>query len=309
MNTPIHAERRPADLALATHSVTKRYGPRTVLDGIDLRVPDGAVYLLVGANGAGKSTTFKLAMNLERPDSGTVEVLGLDAGGRGPEARAQVGYVPELPVQAHRWMTCGRLLQHVAAYYPGWDATYAERLTRGLAVRLDQKAGTLSKGESRRLQLVLAMAHRPRLLLLDEPTDGLDPIARNQALALLTAHLADFPTTVLMSTHHVQEVESLADHVGVLHGGRLVAQLPTESLLREVRRYRLEVPEGWEPPVALRSSGRRRSAAGRLVQWTFVGEERAVCERLTLAGAKVREVTALSLEGAALAFLPEELSP
>jgi ABC-2 type transport system ATP-binding protein len=304
MNAPTSS----TGLALATQAVTKRYGRRTALDGIDLRVPDGAVYVLVGANGAGKSTAFKLAMNLERPDSGTVEVLGMDASGRGPEVRAQVGYVPEHPVQAYRWMTCGRLLQHVAAYYPGWDGPYAERLSRGLGLRLEQRAGTLSKGESRRLQLVLAMAHRPRLLLLDEPTDGLDPMARNKALALLTEHLADFPTTVLMSTHHVHEVDSLADHVGVLRGGRLVAQLPREELLRTVRQYRLEVPEGWEAPVELQSSGLRRSAAGRLVQWTFVGEERAVSERLTLAGAKVREVTALGLEDAALAFLPEELT-
>src|SRR3954466_329543 len=102
-----------APFALATQAVTKRYGKRTALDGIELRVPDGAVYVLVGANGAGKSTAFKLAMNLERPDSGTVEVLGLDAAT--PEARAQVGYVPEHPIQANRWMTGGRLLQHVAA--------------------------------------------------------------------------------------------------------------------------------------------------------------------------------------------------
>lgn len=309
MSAPNPAAPTAGNLALATHAVTKRYGRHTALNGLDLRVPEGAVYVLVGPNGAGKSTAFKLAMNLERPDAGSVEVLGLDASRRGPEVRAQLGYVPEHPMQACRWMTCGRLLQHVAAYFPGWDVPYAERLGRGLGLRLDQKVGTLSKGESRRLQLVLAMAHRPRVLLLDEPTDGLDPMARNRTLALLTEHLADAPATVVMSTHHVHEIESLADHVGVLRSGRLVAQLPREELLRTVRRYRLEIPEGWEVPAELQSSGLRRSAAGRLVQWTFVGEEQTVRERLTRAGARIREVTALGLEDAALAFLPEEVTP
>ncbi|HYR08189.1 MAG TPA: ABC transporter ATP-binding protein [Longimicrobium sp.] len=297
----------PPAFAVATHGLSKRYGGETALDRVDLRVPDGAVYVLVGANGAGKSTTFKVLMNLERPDEGTAELLGLDTGRQGPLARAQVGYVPEHQTHPYRWMTCGRLLQHVAAYYPAWDAAYADHLGQALGVRPRQRIGALSKGEGRRLQLVLAMAHRPPLLLLDEPTEGLDPVVRRRVLTLLAEHLADTPTTVLVSTHHVHEVESLADHVGVLRDGRLVAQMPRDELQRTVRRYRVAVPEGWEAPADLPIAGSRR-ASGREVQWTLVGEEREVTERLALAGAQVREVTALGLEDAALAFLPEEVS-
>jgi ABC-2 type transport system ATP-binding protein len=205
-------------------------------------------------------------------------------------------------------MTCGRLLQHVAAYYPSWDHAYADHLTRALDLRLQRKVGGLSKGEARRLQLVLALAHRPALLLLDEPTDGLDPLVRKRVLAMLAEHLSDTPTTVMISTHHVYEMETLADHVGVLRDGRLVAQLGRDDLKRTVRRYRIEVPEGWEAPSGLRVAEPWRSANRRELQWTLIGEERAVAERLAVAGAQVREVTSLGLEDAALAFLDGEAS-
>jgi ABC-2 type transport system ATP-binding protein len=205
-------------------------------------------------------------------------------------------------------MTCARLLRHAAAFYPEWDHAYADHLTRALGVRLQRRVGGLSKGETRRLQLVLALAYRPPLLLLDEPTEGLDPVVRRRALALLAEHLADAPTTVLISTHHIQELESLADHVGVLRDGRLVAQMPREELQRTVRSYQLEVPDGWEAPQELQATGLRRSSAGRDVRCTLVGEEREVTRRLAASGARVRQASTLALEDAALAFLPADPS-
>ncbi|HEX2254816.1 MAG TPA: ABC transporter ATP-binding protein [Thermoanaerobaculia bacterium] len=293
--------------AVATHGLTKRYRGETALDHVDLRVPDGAVYVLVGANGAGKSTTLQVLLDLERPDAGRAEVFGLDTARRGPEVRAQVGYLPEHHRPGYDWMTCAGLLRHRAAYYPAWDAGYADHLVRALGLRLSRRVATLSKGEARRLQLVMILAHRPPLLLLDEPTDGLDPVVRHRSLALLAEHLADTPTTVLISTHQVSELEGLADHLGVLRDGRLVAQSPREELQRTVRRYRVEVPDGWQAPPALPTAGHRRSSGGREVQWTLVGEEREVVERLALGGARVREVEPLSFEEAALALLAEEV--
>jgi ABC-2 type transport system ATP-binding protein len=304
----IHADPRAGEYAVTTHGLSKRYGRESALEHVNLRIPEGAVYVLVGVNGAGKSTLFKVLMNLERPDAGSAQVFGLDTGRDGPEVRAQVGYVPERQDAPYRSMTCARLLEHAAAFYPHWDHAYADHLVRALAVRPERRVGALSKGETRRLQLVLALAYRPSLLLLDEPTDGLDPVVRRRALALLAEHLADAPTTVLISTHHIQELESLADHVGVLRNGRLVAQLPREGLQRTVRSYQLEVPVGWEPPRELQTSGLRRSSAGRVVQCTVVGEERDVSRRLDASGARVRQVSTLALEDAALAFLPEDPS-
>lgn len=293
--------------AVATSEMSKRYGRETALDRVSLRVPDGAVYVLVGANGAGKSTALKVLMNLERADTGAAEILGLDTVRRGPEARAQVGYVSERQDHGYRWMTCGRLIEHVASYYAAWDHAYADRLNRAFGLRLHRKVGTLSKGESRRLQLVLALAHRPPVLLLDEPTDGLDPVVRNRTLSLLAEHLADSPTTILISTHQIHELESLADHVGVLRDGRLVAQMSREELQRTVGRYRVEVPEGWQATRELHVAGVRANG-GREAQWTLVGEQRELIDRLTMAGALVREVQPLAFEDATLVLLAKEVT-
>jgi ABC-2 type transport system ATP-binding protein len=291
--------------AVTTTALSKRYGREAALDGVNLRVPDGAVYVLAGENGAGKSTMFRVLMNLERADSGTAQILGLDTVQRGPDARAQVGYVPERHEHSYGWLTCGRLMQHAAVYYPAWDHAYADRLCVAFNVSLHRTVGGLSKGEGRRLQLVLALAHRPPVLLLDEPTDGLDPVMRNRTLSLLAEHLADTPTTVLMSTHQLHEIESLADHVGALRAGRLVAQMSRHQLQRTVRRYHVEVPAGWQVPRDLHAVSVRRSSAGREMEGTLIGEEQDVIDRLTLAGAQVREVRGLALEDAAIAFLTD----
>lgn len=299
----------PESFAVATHDLSLRYGKQVALDGVELRIPEGAVYVLAGANGAGKSSAMKTLLNLERPHAGRAEVFGLDTIADGPRVRAQIGYIAESHEHPYSWLTGARLMQYAATHYPAWDQAYAARLVEILGVRPERKVGTLSKGESRRLQFVLALAHRPPLLLLDEPTDGLDPVVRNRTLAQLAEHLADAPTTVVISTHHIHEIESLADHVGVLNAGRLVAQMSRDELRRTVLRYRLEVPELWQPPAELRIATLRRSRGGREAQWTLAGEERDVTARLTAAGATVRDVTPLALEEAALAFLAEEVAP
>jgi ABC-2 type transport system ATP-binding protein len=226
--------------AVETLNLSKNYGDALALERVNITVPEGSVYMIAGANGAGKSTTFKILLNLERATSGTAKVFDLDTSANGPQARAQIGYVPEQPGSPYPWMTCAQLLQHTAAFYPSWDATYADHLTRSLGIRMQHKSGTLSKGEKRRVQLIMAMAHRPPLLLLDEPTEGLDPVARKQVLSLLAEHLADSPTTVVMATHHVHEVESLTDYVGVLKGGRLTAQMHRDELRRQVMSARAD---------------------------------------------------------------------
>ncbi|MBI4904051.1 MAG: ABC transporter ATP-binding protein [Acidobacteria bacterium] len=293
--------------AVTTHGLCKRYGGETALEEVNLRVPEGGVYVLAGANGAGKSTTLKVLMNLERADAGTAEIQGLDTVRRGPEARAQVGYVPERPGHGYGWMTCRSLMKHVSAYYATWDHAYADRLSLAFGLGLDRRAGTLSKGESRRLQLVLALAHRPPVLLLDEPTDGLDPVVRSRTLSLLAEHLADTPTTILISTHQIHELESLGDHVGILLQGRLVAQMSRDELQRTVGRYRVEVPSGWQATHELHAAGVLSSGA-REAQWTLVGDQRELVDRLTLAGAHVREVESLALADAVHAFLAQEVT-
>ncbi|MDB4912761.1 MAG: ABC-type multidrug transport system, ATPase component [Gemmatimonadetes bacterium] len=292
--------------AVKTIALTKRYGRDEALSGVDLQVPREAVYVLVGANGAGKSTLFQILMNMVRADSGVATVFGMDSAVQGPEVRAHIGYVPEYHVLPYRQSSGRQLIDHVSQYYPTWDHAYAARLVAALELCTQKRIAALSKGEARRLQLLLALAHRPPVLLLDEPTDGLDPVIRNRSLTLLAEHLADAPTTLLMSTHHIHEVERLADHVGILRSGRLIAQLSRDVLRRTVKRYRIEVPAEWEASAMLRAIDIQRSSDRREVRVKIVAEEEVAVERLIQSGAEVREVSALSLEDATLAILAAE---
>lgn len=289
--------------AVATRGLVKRFGKVAALDGVDLRVPRGAVYVLAGANGAGKTTLLEVLLDLVRADAGTAEVFGLDARGRGAEVRAQIGYVPASSEWGYRWMTVGRLMRHHAAFYPGWDGDYAARLAALFALPLDRPFGALSRGFARRVQLVLALAPRPPLLLLDEPTDGLDLVARDDLMGVLAEHLGEGAATVLVSTHLVSEMEPLADYLGVLRGGRLTAQLPRERLHRMLRRYRAAVPEGWREPEGLGGDVLQREGAGREIRLTVWGDEAAVTDQLARSGARVWEAGPLSLTNTVLALL------
>ncbi|HEX8568564.1 MAG TPA: ABC transporter ATP-binding protein [Caulobacteraceae bacterium] len=289
--------------AVATHGLVKRYKRETALGGVDLQVPEGAVYVLAGANGAGKSTLLRTLMNMERPDEGRAEVLGLEPRRAGARVRAQIGYVPEGTEAGYRWMKVGRLIEHQALYFPTWDHEYAARLSRVLEIRPERALGHLSKGQTRRVQLLLALAHRPRLLLLDEPTDGLDPVARDEVLSLLAEHLADTGCTVLISTHLVNEVDRVADHVGVLRAGRLVVQTSREEMHRMLRAYRAEGPDGWVGPAEVPGVVLRRTGVGRDQRWIVWGEERAVAERIGGSGGVVRDAAPLGLDEAVVALL------
>ena len=298
----------PVDLgngpfAVTTRGLAKRFGSVRALNGLDLQVPEGAAYVLVGPNGAGKSTLIRTLMGLVRYQAGTVDVQGCDPAGRGAEVRAGIGYVPEGHRFGYAWMTVGRWLEHQAVYHPSWDKGYARELSTRYGIDPARKCHTLSKGESRRVQLVAALAHRPPILLLDEPTDGLDHVVRDETLSILSEHLADSPTTVLISTHRVYEVERLVDHVGVLSEGRLLGQLPRDELHGRLLRYWADVPEGWSGPGDPGGRVVRRSGAARAIEWTVWGDRDTVTRGLSEAGAAVREVAPLSVDEAAVALL------
>jgi len=303
MTTLIPPQIGASDLAIVTRNLSKQYGSQFALHDVSLHVPTGAVYVLVGPNGAGKSTTIKLLLDLIRPTGGSVEVLGLDAQQQGPLVRANIGYVPEQSEWGYPWMRVRQLLDHHRAYFPQWDAAYAERLSALFHLKTDSKVSALSKGEARRVHLTMALAHRPPVLILDEPTDGLDPIMRDETMAALVDHLAETPTTVLISTHRVEEVQQIADHIGVLNEGTLRTQLPTEALRTSLRRYRAIVPDGWQGASALDGAVLQRTGSGREIEWIMWGDERDVTAGLTTLGASVTDVTALSFFDATLALL------
>ena len=290
-------------LAVSTHGLGKTYGKVVALHDVNLQVPEGAVYVLTGSNGAGKTTLFEVLLDLVQTDAGTAEIFGIDTQTRGPAARAQIGYVSARQDWEYGWMSVGRLMKHHATYYPSWDDAYATYLADIFNLASERKFSALSKGYARRVQLVLALAHRPPLLLLDEPTDGLDRVVRDELMAILAEHIADTPTTMLISTHLVYEVDPLADHLGILSDGRLVVQTSRNHLQRMLRRYDVEVPAGWAPPSTLNGSIVYRAGSEREIQWVVWGDEREVTEDLTRAGATLRQVSPLTLDDAVLALL------
>jgi ABC-2 type transport system ATP-binding protein len=292
-----------AGLAIETRDVAKRFDGTRALDGLELQVPAGSVYVLVGPNGAGKSTAIKVLIGLVRADRGTARVLGIDPTADPALTRAQIGYVPETSATGYEWCATETFLRHNAAFHETWEPGYAALLCNRLKIPLRKGLGNLSKGALRSVILVTALAHRPPVLLLDEPTDGLDPLAREEFMALLSDHLAESPTTVLWSTHHVHEVEGMADHVGVLREGRLVLQASRDEVRRRLRRYLAGVPEGWTGAPELNGQLLRREGEGREVALTVWGEEREVAKRLAAAGATVYGAAPLSLEEAAVALL------
>ncbi|NOT08626.1 MAG: ABC transporter ATP-binding protein [Gemmatimonadales bacterium] len=303
MTGPLLLAERLGECAAATRELNKSYGKHPALRGLNLQVPLGAFYLLVGPNGAGKSTVLKLLLDLACPTDGAIEVFGLDPAHHGAVIRANIGYVPEHLAWGYGWMTVGRVLEHHARYFDRWDTPYAARLAKTFDIRLERRLGTLSKGQTRRVFLLMALAHRPPLLLLDEPTDGFDPVMRDETLGALAEHLAETETTVLVSTHHVTDMEPLADHVGVLRDGTLRAQTALSELRRGLRRYRMRVIGPQRETPALNGAVLRRSAPGREVDWTIWGDERTVIAALERAGSTISEVFPLSLNEATLTLL------
>lgn len=286
-----------ARFAVATRALSKLYGRSTALKDVELRVPQGAVYMLAGENGAGKSTLLRLLLNLERPSGGQAEVAGLAADRHGARVRARVGYVPEGFGMGPSWMTVGRWFAERAVYYPAWDADYAAALCRCLDIDVARRIGQLSKGQARRAQIVAALAHRPPLLLLDEPTDGLDPAARDTVLELVSDHLSQTGCTILVSTHLIYELDALVDQVGVLSHGRLTTQASRDALRDTVKAYRIRASEDWEAPSDL-PDVLHRGRFGREHSWVIRGDETEVVERIAASGGEVRDVASLTLQDA-----------
>ncbi|HEX2902130.1 MAG TPA: ABC transporter ATP-binding protein [Jatrophihabitans sp.] len=201
--------------------MTKFFGSTRALADVDITIDSGEVFGYLGPNGAGKSTTLRLIMGLIRPTRGSAEVLGLDCWRQAAAAQQLIGYVPGEPA-LYRKLTGQQHIEYLSALRRIACLPRAEQLARRLDLDLSRRAEALSKGNKQKLAIVLAMMHDPRLLVLDEPSTGLDPFARDALLGLIRSH-AEHGGTVLLSSHVLDEVQRIADRVGIVRAGRLIA--------------------------------------------------------------------------------------
>ncbi|CEA08302.1 Daunorubicin/doxorubicin resistance ATP-binding protein DrrA [Arthrobacter saudimassiliensis] len=229
--------------AVRTVGLRKVFGSTTALAGVDLEVPAGSVYGVIGPNGAGKTTLLRLLLDLLRPTSGQIRVLGVDPRLGGPGLRRRIGYLPgELNVEPR--VTGRELLRFYARISGPVDPATVAALAERLDVDLSRPVRNLSKGNKQKLGLLQAFMHRPPLLILDEPTSGLDPLVQQEFLALLN-EARDAGQTVLLSSHVLSEIEQAADRVAILRSGRVVAAATTEAVRASAsRRVRVATPPG-----------------------------------------------------------------
>jgi ABC-2 type transport system ATP-binding protein len=220
--------------------LTRRFGDKTALDSVSLSLPRGAVYGLVGANGAGKTTLIRHIMGLLRAEDGSVRVFGLDPVADPVAVLSRIGYLSE-ENDIPGWMRVDELIRYSRAFYPDWDDPYAEELRDAFALDPAAKIRTLSKGQKARMGLLIALAHQPDLLVLDEPSSGLDPIVRRDILGAVIRTIADEGRTVLFSSHLLEEVEQVADHVTMISDGRIVLSGALETI-KESHRANGRVP-------------------------------------------------------------------
>ena len=235
-----------SDISIRMEGVSKRY-PHFLLDSISLQMREGEVLGFIGANGAGKSTTIRILMGLVRQDAGSVEVLGHAMPAEQIAAKLDIGFVSE-DMRLYGAATLAWHMNFVASMYPRWDQAYADKLLGRFDLKAQQKIKGLSHGQRVKAALLLALARQPRLLILDEPTTGLDPVARREVLGELMSVLTDEGRTIFFSSHNTLEVEQISDHIAFIDRGRLIALEEKEELLERWRRVRLVVPPSTAVP-------------------------------------------------------------
>jgi ABC-2 type transport system ATP-binding protein len=238
-----------AEAVVAITNLSRRFGSKTVLDDVSLYVPRGTVFGLVGENGAGKTTLIKHILGLWRAEAGSVRVFGLDPVSDPVGVLGRIGYLSEQP-DLPGWMRVDEFIRYTQAFYPKWDMAYAESLREQFGLDPAARLRNLSKGQRAKAGLLAAQAHRPDLLLLDEPSSGLDPVVRRDILEAVIRTVADEGRTVFFSSHLLEEIERVADHIAMVHQGKLVLCGSLDDVKAQHRRITLHFENAQTaPPV------------------------------------------------------------
>lgn len=296
----------PSPVAVVTN-LTRRFKANKALNDVTLAVPPGCVFGLVGENGAGKSTLLKHLLGLWRAETGTVRVFGTDPVADPVSVLRRIGYLSEQP-DLPRWMRVAELLRYMQPFYPRWDEQYAEQLREQFGLDPEARIKTLSKGQHARLGLIAAEAHRPDLLILDEPSSGLDPIVRRDILEAIIRTVTEEGRTVIFSSHLLDEVERVSDHLAMLHHGTLRFSAPLEEVRARHRRLSLHFERVLTAPPKVPAAIR---VDGSGQDWTIICDAGrlhagAVAQHL---GATLVEETAASLDEIFIAHAESEPVP
>ena len=240
--------------AIETFGLGKSFAKNAAVRGLNLTVPEGAVFAFLGPNGAGKTTTIKMLMNIVRPSEGTASVLGVPTTKLGAKDFLQIGYISENQ-EIPEWMTVRRLIHYCKAFYPNWDDAFCDRLLKQYQLPLDRPLKSLSRGMKMKATLISSLVYRPRLLVLDEPFSGLDVLVRDEFVRGVLELSEQEQWTVFISSHDIDEVERLADWVGIMKEGELQLCEPVSSLQGRFRKVEAtlpsesgdigQVPESW----------------------------------------------------------------
>jgi ABC-2 type transport system ATP-binding protein len=268
------------DPAIVVDAVSKSFGANEVLRNVSLRVERGKTFAFLGRNAAGKTTTIRLLLGLLKRDDGAIRVLGIDPQREPLKLRDRVGYLAE-DQKMYGWMRVSEIVRFVAPFYSTWDHDLARKYLTEFELPVGAKIKHLSKGQNVRLALVLALAHRPELVILDDPALGLDPIMRKQFNRDLITHLQGEGRTVFYSSHLLYEVEPVADEIAILDQGQVVRQTDTEALRSDVKQ--LVVPAESASLVTRSCRVLDRKGDGADVALVVEGAE-AACEQLTREG-------------------------
>jgi ABC-2 type transport system ATP-binding protein len=250
---------------IQTHNLSRSYGRTAALQGLDLTIPQNAIYALVGPNGAGKTTIIKLLINILRPTTGSAQVLGHSVANITGEVFTHIGYVSEnqaLP----EWMTVRYFLDYLRPFYPTWESALEQYLLGQFDLPLDRKIKHLSRGMKMKLALASVLAYRPALIVLDEPFSGLDPLVRDELIEGLLERAPE--STILLSSHDLAEIESFATHVGYLDRGRLLFSEEMTTLTDRFREVEITLNQTEPLPANIPATWLQPQAVGTVIRFT-----------------------------------------
>ncbi len=290
----IDASMESSSSMISVQRLSRQFDGRMALNDVSLTVPRGGVFGLIGGNGAGKTTLIRHILGMLKAHAGSVRVFGHDPVADPVAVLGRIGYLSEdrdLP----NWMKVRELMRYTEAFYPTWDTGYAEELLRDFDLDPKARVKSLSRGQRARAGLLIALAHRPELLILDEPSSGLDPVVRRDILGSIIRTIADEGRTVFFSSHLLDEVERVADRVAIIHQGKILLTSTMDHIRESHRRMTLRFQQPISKPPALVGT---LTYEGSGLEWTYVcsGESRQLRNAAEALGARIVDESAMTLD-------------